>query len=72
MERNFIPPQHKSAHDEDLKAAASEAGLPEGATWADVNIHRDNKALKAAASEEGLPEGSTWADVNIHRNGRGR
>ena len=48
--------------EQDRKATAKKLGLPEDATWADINKH----IRKAIAKKLGLPEDATWADINKH------
>jgi len=50
--------------EESRKRFAREKGLPETATWADINHHNSEESRKRFAREKGLPETATWADIN--------
>ena len=45
------------------KERALKKGLPENATWRDINKHSSEISRKEFALKKGLPENATWGDI---------
>ncbi len=54
----------KVPSEEARKMAAIKKGLPESASWGDINELSSGEARKMAAIKKGLPKDTSWEEIN--------